>query len=75
MPAGLNPDPVELWLTVAALIAGFVIAGLMVWLEQRPRQSLEPRLVPTTPILFLGAVVAIFALVHLVNLMGIHTGR
>ncbi len=73
MPADLNPF--ELWLTVAALVAGCGVGGLMVWLEQRPRLSLAPRLVPTTPILFLGAVVAILALVHLINLMGIHTGR
>ena len=73
MPADLNPF--ELWLTVAALVAGGGVGGLMVWLEQRPRLSLAPRLVPTTPILFLGAVVAILALVHLINLMGIHTGR
>ncbi len=73
MPADLNPF--ELWLTVAALVAGCGVGGLMVWLEQRPRLSLAPRLIPTTPILFLGAVVAILALVHLINLMGIHTGR
>lgn len=73
MPADLNPF--EFWLTISALIAGAGVAGLMVWLEQRPRVSLAPRLVPTTPILFLGAVVAILALVHLVNLMGIQTGR
>ena len=73
MPADLNP--VELWSTVAALVAGSGVAAYMVWLEQRPRQSLAPRLIPTTPILFLGAVVAILALVHLINLMGIHTGR
>ncbi len=73
MPDYLNP--VELWLTVAALLTGATLAGLMIWLERRPRQSFEPRLVPTTPLLFAGAVVAIFALVHLINLMGIHTGR
>jgi hypothetical protein len=65
----------ELWLTVAALFLGAAMVTLMAWLERRPRQSLTPRLVPTTPLLFVGALVAILALVHLVNLMGLHTGR
>ena len=73
MPADLNAF--ELWLTVAALIAGAGLAFLMGWLERRPRRSLTPGLVPTTPVMFIGAVIAVFALVHLINLLGVKTGR
>jgi hypothetical protein len=73
MPADLSL--LEFWITFAALMAGLVLAGLMAWLEHRPRQSLEPRLVPTTPFLFAGTLLAILAFVHLLNLWGVHTGR
>ena len=73
MPPDL--DSLELWLTIAALVAGAALAGAMVWLERKPRHSLEPHLVPTTPFLFIGAAMALVALVHLLNLFGIHTGR
>ena len=68
-------DPTELWLTIAALLAGTGLAAAMTWAERRPRTSLKPRLVPTTPLLFIGAVIGLLALVHLLNLWGIHTGR
>lgn len=73
MPPG--PDPTELWLTFGIFLACAMIAGLMVWLEHRPRVSLEPRMVPTTPILLVFAFIGLLALVHLANLWGIHTGR
>jgi hypothetical protein len=57
------------------MAAGLALAGLMAWLEHRPRQSLEPRLVPTTSFLFAGTLLAILAFVHLLNLWGVHTGR
>jgi hypothetical protein len=47
----------------------------MVWLERRPRKSLDPNLVPTTLFMFLGAFVSLIAVVHLANLFGLHTGR
>ena len=70
-----NTDATELWLTIAVLLAGFGLIAAMSWLERRPRQSLEPRLIPTTPVLFAGAIIALLAAVHLLNLWGIHTGR
>jgi hypothetical protein len=73
MPANLGS--VEFWTTLAALTAGLALAGLMAWLERRPRQSLNPRLIPTTPFLFAGTLLAILAFVHLLNLLGVHTGR
>jgi hypothetical protein len=69
------PNSAELWITSAAFLAGAGLTGVMAWLERRPRKSLNPRLLPTTPLLFAGGIIALIALVHLVNLWGMHTGR
>lgn len=73
MPA--TADPSELWITLAALVFGIALAATMAVIERRPRSDLAPRLLPTTPIMFIGALVGLLALVHLLNLWGIHTGR
>jgi hypothetical protein len=73
MPEALSSP--DVWITLAILAAGAGLAGLMAWLERRPRPSLNPRLLPTTPFLLAGGLVAILALVHLMNLWGVHTGR
>jgi hypothetical protein len=65
----------ETWITCGLLAAGLVVVAAMVWLERRPRQTLDPLLLPTTPIMFAGGLVAMLALVHLLNLAGVHTGR
>ena len=70
-----NPNFVELSFTFGGLALGVCVVGLMAWLERRPRKSLDPRLFPTTPIMFIGAFVSLVAVVHLVNLYGVHTGR
>jgi hypothetical protein len=70
-----NPNIAELSFTFGGLALGVAVVGGMAWLERRPRKSLEPRLVPTTPIMFLGAFVSLVAVIHLVNLYGVHTGR
>ena len=64
------PD-MEWTLTLAALAFGTGLAGTMVWLEKRPRTDLRPRLVPTTPVMFAGVLIAILALVHVLTLTGI----
>ncbi len=61
----------EWTLTILALAGGCALAGLMAWLEKRPRVDLEPRLVPTTPVMFAGILIAIMALVHMLTLAGI----
>ena len=61
--------------TLAALLAGAALIGMTVWLERRPRDLLKPKLLPTTPLLFIGMLVAVLAVVHLLNLAGLHTGR
>ncbi len=73
MPAHL--DATEFWITIAALVAGVALFAGMAILERRPRKDIMPRLVPTTPLMFVGALTAILAVVHLLNGFGIHTGR
>ena len=73
MPTDVNSA--ELWITLAVFLGSAGIIALMIWLESRPRVDLNPRLVPTTPIMIIFAFVGLLALVHLLNLYGIHTGR
>jgi hypothetical protein len=68
-------DQLELWMTVAILLACIAAAAFLSWLERRPRTSLTPRLIPTTPLLLSAGFIGLLALVHLVNIFGIHTGR
>lgn len=70
-----NASTPELVITAGALLTGIGLVAGMVILERRPRTSLNPRMIPTTPVLLLGALIAILAIVHLVNLYGVHTGR
>ena len=73
MPSPL--ESVDFWITLAVLLGSAAVIGLMVWMERRPRVDFTPRLLPTTPIMLLSAFVGLLALVHLLNLYGIHTGR
>jgi amino acid transporter len=61
-------------ITSAAFLAA---AGSFGWLavkDRRPRESLNPSLIPTTPLMLISAIAALLALVHLVNLLGVKTG-
>lgn len=71
----MNQNIVEMSLTYGGLALGVALVSLMVWIEKRPRKTLEPRLVPTTPLMFVGAFICLVAVVHIVNSLGIHTGR
>ena len=73
----MPPDftSIELWITLAVFLGSVTIVALMVWLERRPRVDFTPHLVPTTPIMMVFAFAGLLALVHLLNLYGIHTGR
>jgi hypothetical protein len=66
---------VGMLLTYGGLAFGVGLVAIMVWLEKRPRKSLDPKLVPTTPLMFLGAFICLIAVIHIVNTFGIHTGR
>jgi putative exporter of polyketide antibiotics len=57
--------------STAALILGLGVAGLMYWMEKRPRQDLTPRLFPTTLVLLLAIMLALGAGVHLMGLAGL----
>jgi hypothetical protein len=71
----MKQNIVDMLLTYGGLALGLALVAIMVWIERRPRKSLEPRLVPTTPLMFLGAFICLVAVVHIVNSLGIHTGR
>ena len=66
---------VGMLLTYGGLAFGAGLVAIMAWLERRPRKSLDPKLVPTTPLMFVGAFICLVAVVHIVNTFGIHTGR
>lgn len=65
----------QLILTVVVFAAALALIARMVILERRPRDNLNPSLLPTTPVIIAGGFVAILALVHLINLVGVQTGR
>jgi amino acid transporter len=71
----MNQNIVEMSFTFGGLILGLALVAIMVWIEKRPRKSLDPQLVPTTPLMFVGAFICLIALIHIVNIYGIHTGR
>ena len=71
----MKQNIVEMSLTYGGLILGVALVALMAWLERRPRKTLEPRLLPTTPLMFLGAFICLVAVIHIVNTFGIHTGK
>ena len=67
--------PMEMALTLGALAAGLALMGTMSFLEHRPRDGLNTRLLPTTPFMFAGAVIAILAVVHLLTVFGVQLPR
>ena len=56
--------------TSLLLAGGLGIFCLALWIERRPKKTLDVRLIPTTPVLIVGAVIIIVAAIHLVSLMG-----
>jgi hypothetical protein len=71
----MQQNIVEMSLTYGGLALCVGLVAVMVCIEKRPRKSLEPNLVPTTPLMFLGAFICLVAVVHIVNSFGIHTGK
>jgi uncharacterized iron-regulated membrane protein len=61
--------------TVAVALLASSVFGIVAWRERRPRQGLSPSLLPTLPVMFVAGVVALLAIVHLLNLLGFHTGK
>lgn len=71
----MKQNTVGMLFTYGGLALGIALIAVMTWIEKRPRKSLNPRLLPTTPLMFLGAFICLIAVVHIVNTLGIHTGR
>ncbi len=67
----------ELAITIAIALSAFGGAGWALWAEKRPIDPLRPRLVPTTPVLFICLVIVIFAAAHMITLITgtPHVGR
>jgi hypothetical protein len=65
----------QFFLTLIVLVAALSVIARMIVLERRPRSDLNTRLIPTTAVLLASGFVALLALIHLINLAGIHTGR
>ena len=61
----------EMILTISALIFGIGLAASMVWLQNRPKTKLEVSIIPHTPLMFIGAFIAIVATAYLLSLLGI----
>ncbi len=59
----------DLWVTLIFLAGGASIAGLMTWVEKRPKTKLEPFLFPTTLVMLIAGLVALMALFHMVDLL------
>ena len=51
-------DPFQFWLTIAILLFSVGVVALLSWLERRPRTSLTPRMIPTTPVEQVGSTLA-----------------
>jgi hypothetical protein len=65
---------VDLTTTSIILGASLVMFALASWRANQPVQFGKVRYVPWTTLIIVFAIIAIFMLVHLVNLMGIKTG-
>jgi hypothetical protein len=65
----------EYLISLAFLAFGCGLVAAMAWLERKPKAILDARMVPTTTLMFAGFIMALLATVHLVNLLGLHTGR
>ena len=59
--------------TLLLLAAGLGLMAWAAWRENRWRKTMEAPLVPTTPVMFAGALAALLALAHLLTLAGVQT--
>jgi hypothetical protein len=69
------PYNFEFYLTFSMFCASILVGVAMVLQERRPKTDLAPSLIPTTPVLYTSVIIGVLAGVHLLNLLGVHTGR
>jgi len=62
---------IEQVLGFTALFLGIGLAGAMVWLQNRPKTEFKVSLIPHTPLMFVGALIAIIAGAYLLSVYGI----
>lgn len=62
-------------ITFAIAAGALAVIGIVAWRERQPRHNLNPGLLPPAPVILFSGIVALLAIVHLVNLLGVHTGR
>lgn len=55
----------------SALIFGCALAATMVWLQNRPKTEFKVSIIPHTPLMFIGAFIAIVAVAYLLSVFGI----
>ena len=60
----------DLLYTSLLLAVGLAISCVALWVERRPKKTLDVRLIPTTPVFIAGAVILLIAAIHLVTLRG-----
>lgn len=65
----------DLIITVAALVMTIGLFAYGRWVASRPVDLTKVRMIPWNPVLIGLGLVAILLLVHLVNLLGVKTGR
>jgi hypothetical protein len=61
--------------TFAIFIVSAALFAFSSWRAARPAEFGKIRMIPWTPLSLVCALVAIFMLVHMVNLLGVKTGR
>lgn len=65
----------EIYLTAAVFVLALAFAGVMAWVERRPRTAMNPRLIPTTALMLAAILLAVLAGSHLLSIWGVQHGR
>jgi hypothetical protein len=65
----------DLTATSAVLAAAVVLFAYGSWRAAQPADPLRPRVIPWRPLLIACGAVAIFMVVHLLNLLGVQTDQ
>jgi len=61
----------ETIITAVAFVVGLALLTYAAIAERRPRTSLNPRLIPTTPLMFIGVVMVLLSLLHFATIAGV----